>query len=96
MEIIVLLEHINCMKVDGRQETTPDLSVALPLLILVFSFSSSCGFPGARMRHYNWSEKAIRRKMTGTGRMAYLKVVRRKFRNGFREGTVAVSQKKKD
>jgi hypothetical protein len=35
------------------------------------------------MRHYNWSEKAIRRKMTGTGRMAYLKVVRRKFRNGF-------------
>ena len=48
------------------------------------------------MRKYNWSEKAIRRKMTGTGRMAHLKVVRRKFRNGFREGTVAISHKKKD
>lgn len=34
----------------------------------------------------NWSEKAIRRKTTGTGRCRYLKVVRRRFRNGFREG----------
>ena len=57
---------------------------------------ASCGFPGARMRSCNWSEKAIPRKMTGTGRMSHLKVVRRRFRNGFREGTVAVSQKKKE
>lgn len=34
----------------------------------------------------NWSEKAKRRKTTGTGRCRYLKVVRRRFRNGFREG----------
>ncbi len=42
------------------------------------------------------SVKARRRKTTGTGRMRHLAIVRRKFRNGFREGTVAVSQKKKD
>lgn len=34
----------------------------------------------------NWSVKAKRRKTTGTGRMRHLKVVRRRFRNGFREG----------
>merc|ERR1711963_523528 len=56
-----------------------------------------CGYPAAKMRSYNWSEKAKRRRTTGTGRMRYLSVVRRRFRNGFREGTVAVSQKyKKD
>ncbi|XP_023320748.1 probable 60S ribosomal protein L37-A [Eurytemora carolleeae] len=55
---------------------------------------AGCGFPAARIRKYNWSEKAKRRKTTGTGRMRHMKVVQRKFRNGFREGTVAVSQKK--
>merc|ERR1712221_32685 len=39
-----------------------------------------------RLRHYNWSEKAKRRKTTGTGRMRHLKIVQIKFRNGFREG----------
>ena len=34
----------------------------------------------------NWSQKAIRRKTTGTGRMRHLKVVLRRFKNGFREG----------
>ncbi|KAG8302888.1 60S ribosomal protein L37 [Homalodisca vitripennis] len=34
----------------------------------------------------NWSVKAQRRKTTGTGRMRHLKIVRRRFRNGFREG----------
>ncbi len=42
------------------------------------------------------SVKARRRRTTGTGRMRHLSVIRRKYRNGFREGTVAVSQKKKD
>lgn len=41
----------------------------------------------------NWSVKAKRRKTTGTGRMSHLKVVRRRFRNGFREGTQAKSKK---
>ena len=53
-----------------------------------------CGYPGARIRKYGWSVKARRRKTTGTGRMRHLSDVRRRFRNGFREGTVAVSQKK--
>nr|ALS05187.1 60S ribosomal protein L37 [Tortanus dextrilobatus] len=57
---------------------------------------SACGFPAAKIRKYNWSVKAKRRKTTGTGRMRHLGDVRRKFRNGFREGTVAVSQKKKE
>jgi large subunit ribosomal protein L37e len=55
-----------------------------------------CGYPSARIRSYGWSIKANRRKTTGTGRMRHLSIVRRKFRNGFREGVVAVSQKKKD
>ena len=37
----------------------------------------------------NWSEKAKRRRVTGTGRMRHLKVVHRRFRNGFREGSQA-------
>merc|ERR1712179_229454 len=57
---------------------------------------AACGFPGAKIRKYNWSVKAKRRKTTGTGRMRHLSIVRRKFRNGFREGTVAVSQQKKE
>jgi large subunit ribosomal protein L37e len=57
---------------------------------------AACGYPGARIRKYNWSVKAKRRSTTGTGRMRSLSVVRRKFKNGFREGTVAVSRKKKE
>ncbi|GBF66487.1 60S ribosomal protein L37 [Trichophyton mentagrophytes] len=39
------------------------------------------------MRKYNWSQKALRRRTTGTGRMRYLKSVDRKFKNGFQTGT---------
>lgn len=42
--------------------------------------------PPARLSADNWSVKAIGRKTTGTGRMRHLKVVQRRFRNGFREG----------
>nr|VZI15521.1 unnamed protein product [Spirometra erinaceieuropaei] len=38
------------------------------------------------LRKYNWSEKARRRKTTGTGRCLHLKKVHRRFRNGFRSG----------
>ncbi|CCU77676.1 ribosomal protein L37 [Blumeria hordei DH14] len=47
---------------------------------------SSCGYPSAKIRKYNWGEKAKRRKTTGTGRMRYLKCVARKFKNGFQTG----------
>ncbi|CAL9054248.1 unnamed protein product [Musa banksii] len=40
----------------------------------------ACGYPSSRIRKYNWSVKAIRRKTTGTGRM--------------REGTQAAPRKK--
>ncbi|RHY32762.1 hypothetical protein DYB32_002271, partial [Aphanomyces invadans] len=52
------------------------------------STCGSCGYPAAKMRKYNWSVKALRRRTTGTGRMRYLKTVPRKFKNGFREGTL--------
>ncbi|GAT28195.1 60S ribosomal protein L37 [Aspergillus luchuensis] len=35
----------------------------------------------------NWSEKAKRRKTTGSGRMRHLKEVHRRFHNGFQVGT---------
>ena len=41
----------------------------------------------------NWSVKAIGRKTTGTGRVRYLKTLPRRFKNGFREGTVAKAAK---
>lgn len=37
----------------------------------------------------NWSVKAVGRKTTGTGRMKHLKLVQRRFKNGFREGEPA-------
>ena len=35
-------------------------------------------------RVYEWGQKSKRRRTTGTGRMRHLKLVRRRFRNGFR------------
>ncbi|KAL4449500.1 hypothetical protein ABPG77_007144 [Micractinium sp. CCAP 211/92] len=56
------------------------------------STCGSCGYPAAKIRKYNWSVKAIGRKTTGTGRMRHLKLVHRRFKNGFREGTAAKKQ----
>ncbi|KAI1433134.1 60S ribosomal protein L37 [Xylaria sp. CBS 124048] len=47
---------------------------------------AACGYPAAKTRKYNWSEKAKRRKTDGTGRMRYLKDVSRRFKNGFQTG----------
>ncbi|KAG5186238.1 ribosomal protein L37e-domain-containing protein [Tribonema minus] len=55
---------------------------------------SSCGYPAAKMRRFNWAAKAKRRRTEGTGRMRHLKTMPRRFKNGFREGTVAKPQKK--
>lgn len=44
------------------------------------------------MRQYNWGLKAKGRRTEGTGRMRYMKTMTRKFKNGFREGTVAKKQ----
>ncbi|CAD5112360.1 DgyrCDS1593 [Dimorphilus gyrociliatus] len=56
---------------------------------------ASCGYPQARKRSFNWSEKSKRRRTTGTGRMRHLKKVQRRFNNGFREGTVPKPRKAK-
>ncbi|KAM0750724.1 hypothetical protein T439DRAFT_325780 [Meredithblackwellia eburnea MCA 4105] len=55
---------------------------------------ASCGYPAAKIRSYEWGQKAKRRKTTGTGRMSYLKNVSRRFKNGFREGTTATRKTK--
>ncbi|XP_077285054.1 ribosomal protein L37a [Arctopsyche grandis] len=57
---------------------------------------AQCGYPAAKLRSYNWSVKAKRRKTTGTGRMRHLKIVRRRFRNGFRVGLPAAPKKVTD
>jgi len=54
----------------------------------------SCGYPAKKMRKYNWSEKAKRRRTQGTGRMKYLKDVPRRAKNGLREGTTAPTRKR--
>ncbi|KAF0727766.1 60S ribosomal protein L37 [Aphanomyces euteiches] len=59
------------------------------------STCGSCGYPAAKMRKYNWSVKALRRRTTGTGRMRYLKTVPRKFKNGFREGKSTIEDGKR-
>ncbi|KAF8479610.1 ribosomal protein L37e-domain-containing protein [Russula ochroleuca] len=45
---------------------------------------AQCGYPSAKLRSFEWGQKAKRRKTTGTGRMRYLKHVSRRFKNGFR------------
>eukprot|EP00752_Nemacystus_decipiens_P017930 g16073.t1 len=50
---------------------------------------SSCGYPGKKMRRFNWSEKAKRRRTQGTGRMRHMKTLPRRFKNGFQEGSTA-------
>ncbi|EDQ90323.1 uncharacterized protein MONBRDRAFT_16444, partial [Monosiga brevicollis MX1] len=47
---------------------------------------AACGYPRARKRSPG-SNKAIRRKTTGTGRMKHLRDVQQRFKNGFRENT---------
>ncbi|BFZ58674.1 60S ribosomal protein L37B [Savitreella phatthalungensis] len=47
---------------------------------------SSCGYPAAKTRKYEWGQKAKRRKAEGTGRAAHLRAVHRRFHHGFRTG----------
>merc|ERR1719497_154783 len=56
---------------------------------------AACGYPAAKIRSYEWSKKAKRRRQVGSGRMTYLKNLPRRFKNGFREGTTAPARKKK-
>lgn len=79
----------------------PAVTAAILLLrsesvrVSLFSYTSGAGRQGypafietASSRAFtdNWSEKAKRRKTTGTGRMKHLRLVHRRFLNGFRTG----------
>ena len=55
---------------------------------------ASCGYPQPKMRRYNWSKKAKRRRTRGTGHMPYMKNLARRFKKGFREGGTPPSGKK--
>jgi large subunit ribosomal protein L37e len=55
---------------------------------------AACGYPAAKIRSYEWSKKAKRRRAPGTGRMKYLKTRPRRFKNGFRSGTTPPARKK--
>uniref|UniRef100_A0A2N9FYC6 Ribosomal protein L37 n=1 Tax=Fagus sylvatica TaxID=28930 RepID=A0A2N9FYC6_FAGSY len=93
----------NCSKGKGtgsfgkRRNKTHTLCVRCGRLSfhLQKSRCASCGFPSSRIRRYNWSEKAIRRKSTGTGRMRYLRYVAVRFKYNFREDTQAAPRKKR-
>ncbi|XP_041043358.1 60S ribosomal protein L37-like [Carcharodon carcharias] len=52
-----------------------------------------CAYPAKRKRKYYWSAQAKWRTTTGTGCMRYLKVVYRRFRNGFCEETTPKSRR---
>merc|ERR1712176_630552 len=55
---------------------------------------AACGYPAAKIRSYEWSKKAKRRRAPGTGRFAYKKTLGRRFKNGFREGTTPPARRK--
>merc|ERR1711973_118046 len=46
---------------------------------------ASCAFPESRMRKYNWSEKAGRRRTQGTGRNRNYKKIMKRLRGGYKE-----------
>lgn len=60
------------------------IPVLMPMLRFVPTECAQCGYPSAKIRSFEWGQKAKRRKTTGTGRMRYLKEVSRRFKNGFR------------
>ena len=74
----------------ATEPSTASTKVRASFLCSVFPYlnqslaCASCGYPSAKIRSYEWGQKAKRRKTTGTGRMRYLKDVSRRFKNGFR------------
>ena len=57
---------------------------------------SHCGFPDAKTRKYNWSQKTTQRRGTGFGKMKHLREVARRARNGFRSGTTPKPKPRKN
>ena len=84
--------HTLCRRCGNRafhrqhKSLLPSASVRLAEIftLYVLTACAQCGYPSAKLRSYNWGLKAKRRKTTGTGRMAHLKDVSRRFKNGFR------------
>jgi hypothetical protein len=86
--------HTPSAGVVGTELSTDNTSVRVSIYYCDFTFlllmmragteCAQCGYPSAKLRSYEWGQKAKRRKTTGTGRMRYLKHVARRFKNGFR------------
>ena len=52
------------------------------------------GGSAGKVRRYNWSTKALRRRKIGSGRMRTLRHLMRKEKNGYRSGTQATKKVK--
>lgn len=82
--------HTLCRRCGNRAFHKQHKGVFISLVIVLLAHSlprpecAQCGYPRAKLRSYEWGQKAKRRKTTGTGRMRYLKDVSRRFKNGFR------------
>ncbi|XP_032771115.1 60S ribosomal protein L37-like [Rattus rattus] len=57
------------------------------------STCGKCGYPTKRKRKNNWSAKAKRQNTTRSVQKRHLKIVYRRFRHGFREGTTPKSKR---
>ena len=57
---------------------------------------SHCGFPDAKTRKYNWSQKTTHRRGTGFGKMKHSREVARRARNGYRSGTAPKPKPRKN
>ncbi|TAQ86157.1 hypothetical protein B7494_g5516 [Chlorociboria aeruginascens] len=79
-------EHPASESAITRRTLCADVAVSRRSLHIQKHTCSSCGYPAAKIRQYNWGEKAKRRKTTGSGRMRHMKSVPRAFKNGFQTG----------
>jgi hypothetical protein len=71
----IAIRHSRCAAIEALRPTTFRSRLVANVAIL----------PNARER--NWSAKAKRRNATRAGQMRHLKIVYRRFRHGFCEGT---------
>ncbi len=82
----------------SRRGLVPAVATLAPRCVLVSAFShrSICRLNNLTLSISvdEWGQKAKRRRTTGTGRMRHLKSLPRRFKNGFREGSVAKAAKK--
>ena len=76
--------YVQFLSVDLDFRDHSSTTINADMMLTLCAECAQCGYPSAKLRSYEWGQKAKRRKTTGTGRMRYLKTVSRRFKNGFR------------